>query len=76
MALCGGVRMVRQGPCPYGWRPLWLEDISEDAMPACRAPPPRTRRRHDRSWDDGPPFRVPPAPPRTYPAFPCCDLRL
>jgi len=76
MALCGGVRMVRQGTCQYGWRPLWLEDISEDAMPACRAPSLATRRRHDRSWDDSPPFRVPRAPPRTYPAFPCCDLRL
>lgn len=76
MALCGGVRMARQGTCPYGWRPLWLEEISEDAMPACRAPPRPGRRRHDRSWEDGPPFWVPRAPPRTYPAFPCCDLRL
>ena len=75
MALCAGVRMVRRGTCPYGWRTLWLEDISEDAMPACRPPSIPTCRRHDRSWDD-PPFRVPQAPPRAYPAFPCCDLRL
>jgi len=59
LALCGGIRMVRQGVCPYGWRTLWPEQALADSSPACPAPRAK-RRRHDRFWDDCPSPWIPP----------------
>jgi hypothetical protein len=63
LALCGGVRMVRRGTCPYGWKKLWAADFSGHLPPARPAPPHPRRWRHDQCCDDCPPFRIPPPPP-------------
>jgi hypothetical protein len=62
LALCGGVRMVRRGTCPYGWKPLWPGDFAAHSSPACPSPPRPRRRPLDRFRDDGPPFSIPPPP--------------
>lgn len=57
LALCGGVRMVRRGTCPYGWKTLWPAEFA-GYSPACPSPPRPTRRRLERSWDECPPLRI------------------
>lgn len=63
LALCAGVRMVRRGTCPYGWKKLWAADFSGHLSPARPAPVRPGRWRHDQCCDDCPPFRIPPPPP-------------